>query len=98
MATPIDAAADCSAQCLCHLAMYSGSFHSPDGVRNAATECDRKGPDNYVVQSASFCLSKINDFVQNFVQNAVFVSIFPGLRLYFKTEILVIFRYILVLC
>ena len=51
------------------------------------TTSDGQGPDNYVVQNASFCLSKINDFVQNFVQNAFFVRIFQGLRLYFKTEI-----------
>jgi len=31
-----------------------------------------QGTDNYVVQNASFCLSKINDFVQNCVQNAAF--------------------------
>ena len=52
-----------------------------------------QGPDNYVVQNASFCLSKINDFVQNFVQNAA-VRIVPGLRLYFKTEILLLFQYV----
>jgi len=39
-----------------------------------------QGPDNYVVQNASFCLSKIN----NFVQNAVFCPHFSRLAATFQ--------------
>jgi len=53
-----------------------------------ASFIDQQGPDNYVVQNACFCLSKMQ----------YFVCIFPGLRLYCKTEILLLFQYLLVLC
>jgi len=49
---------------------------------------DNQGPDNYVVQNASFCLSKMQ----------FFFHVCPGLWLYFKTEILLLFQYILMLC
>jgi len=55
---------------------------------------DDQGPDNYVVQNASFVCPKL--MISSKMQ--VFVRVFPGLRLYFKTEIMLLFQYFLVLC
>jgi len=73
---------------------FSRQTHSFQRHSNA----NAQGPDNYVVQNASFCLSKLNDFVQNFVQNAVFLSaFFQACGYIFQNRNIALFQYILVL-